>query len=272
VTALAFSPNRPQIAVAYNQFKYGPVQGVPIHWNELKLWDVEAAKEILPLSGMEGVKDFSAQLQWLADGETAVLRFGVVPKVWRERHTDPPRAVPEMDGPRRATALEVWDTGKPARKQAFILPVGGPEGSATRRSVLSADGSRLFVHVTDSDPRAKPPTRANRVVVWDVGARRPSATLRLPDEAPGPWDRANASRVKRDGRQGVLTVYAGGHGGPSLSKLNKVGDSGESYQDVARDVCLALSPNGRVLVVGDREGVIRVYDVASGEAGPKPVP
>jgi WD40 repeat protein len=273
VRALAFSLNRPQIAVAYSAAD----PSVP---SALKIWDVDKATEILALKGTEGPKDFSAQLQWLADGKTLALRYGVVPKVWMERQPQPPKPLPDMNGPRRATALEVWDTNKPARKQAFILTVGGPDDSGTKHSVLSADGSRLFVHVTNANLQANPPAKENRVVVWDVAARRRLATLQLPAETPGQGDRTNQSRItagKSRGPLGIGTMTGGisvhiGRNGPSLSRIGRVGDSGESYQDVPRDARLALSPDGKVLAVGDGEGVIRVYDVASSEDGPNSVP
>ena len=65
------------------------------------------------LNGMEGPSDYSAELQWLTDGKTLVLRFGVDAGRWRKRRTEPAKPLPQTNVPRDATAFEVWDTNKP---------------------------------------------------------------------------------------------------------------------------------------------------------------
>jgi WD40 repeat protein len=227
VKALALSPDGSQLAIA----RYGGV---------LKLWNLETVTETRSLKGMESTDTFSNSWQWLTGGRNLVLRFGVDPKSWENRRSQRWQPLP-LDKNRHATAFEVWDTNQSARKQDFILPAGGPAESDTRYSVLSADGRRLFVHVVSINPQAKPPTMANRIVVWDVMARQQLTTLRLPTE----------NLLNREGH----VENTGG------------GDSDEALNDVGRDMRLALSRDGKVLAVGDRQGAIRVYNVAEIEPG-----
>ena len=73
------------------------------------------------------------------------------------------------------------------REQAFILTVSGPNHPRTSHGVLNPDGGRFFVHVTNVN--LERPAKENRVVVWNVPARRQGAVLRLPPETRHPGGR-----------------------------------------------------------------------------------
>jgi len=290
VEALAFSPDGSRIAAAY-----------PF---ALKVWSLEPATEITSLKGMEGIdlRPFHnppGQLQWLVDGKTLVRRSLSSAEAWEKRRSGLPFGRPNVAD--SATLLEMWDTNKEQRWDAFLLaeprqererqpgelplPPGagweaGPAGNHVRQSLLSADGRRLFVHVVRLNMNLKPPMKENQVVVWDVPARRRLGTLPLPAETLPPkffQDMArreasieqvrNVRRLTpeqaRIAERGIASLGPNDLYLAPLDFSSTVSDQLEADpKDMEKDMRIALSPNGKLLAVGDREGVVRVYDVA----------
>jgi hypothetical protein len=183
-------------------------------------------------------------LAWLADGKTLVLHQGTTLDRWdttKGEHTDAlsltglPVQVPPANPPPPPVGFR-----PPA-------PVGADKGGGMKeseqQSVLSADGTRLAVQMLRVNLKAKPPTLESEVVVWDVAARRREKVLPL---------KVSAERLK---------------------DLARAADPNDGTGFVFRSpvVSLALSPDGKLLAVGDAldaltagepEGPVRVYEVA----------
>jgi WD40 repeat protein len=242
---LAFSPDGTQLAVASVSFRELEGSGAGFvglgteDGGILKLWNLETAKETATLKGVKpnDSGEFSApQLAWLSDSKTLILR--------------------------RSTSVEIWTTAKEERQDAFLLvaprkpvPEGSPLPSDAERlswasggqSVLSADGKRMLVYDITFDDSVKPPRFEHQVVIWDVISRRRRGILELP-----------------------ATKWSGGRYGRKFATVGEVVQAGsEQMVDHNLDSWIAVSPNSKLLAVGDAAGEVRLYDVAQIEANTK---
>jgi hypothetical protein len=151
----------------------------------------------------------------------------------------------------QGTSLEVWDTAKGEHTDAFSLsglPSGDGKQDTTptefeKQSVLSADGARLAVQMVHFNLKAQPPTMESEVVVWDVAAHRPVGIVKL---------HVSAKRLK--GLAGNMDV-----------------NSRETRLMRTYEVPIALSPDGKLLAIGDALdalaygepiGSVRMYEVS----------
>jgi WD40 repeat protein len=249
VEALAFAPDGTRLAAMGG--------GEGDDRGKIKIWDLKTGKSTATLKPADKLGPrmvFAAvPLAWLADGKTLVLHQGTTLDRWdttKGEHTDTfsLTGLPLPVLPAKPTPPVGFRPPAPAGDDK-----GGGMKESEHQSALSADGTRLAVQMIRVNLKAKPPTLESEVVVWDVAARRREKVLPLKVSAERLQDLARAA----DPNDGTGFVFRS----PVVS--------------------LALSPDGKLLAVGDAldaltrgepEGPVRVYEVAKlpapAKAGP----
>lgn len=228
VSTLTFSPDGTRLGAAYAGSYSTP--GV------LKLWSTETGKETATFQGAEGLESFNDwpnQLRWLPDGKTLIVGTLTYIESWetaKEQRKDSfnlivPRAEPKVEPGKYAPPVHTkTDPKKPA------LPFTGNRGIV--RSLLSADGNLLVNYGAILKEDAKLFTQKTKLEIWDVNARGRVGILELPDEP--------ATRN-------------------AFTSTFRIQDSLFMAQ---QDHCIALSRDGKTLAIGDRQGVVRLFEVA----------
>jgi WD40 repeat protein/serine/threonine protein kinase len=242
VNAVAFSPDGKRLASGGDH-------------GELKVWDAETGRQVLPLAGHSGeVRDvaFSPDGLRLVSGGT-----DKAVKVWNLETGKEVLSLKGVsfrvlavalspDGRRVAVGGEtdkvrVWDAGSGEEEKDLALGAGRVFGLA-----FSPDGKRLATATED---------RENRTVrVWDLQTRAPTHTF-----AAAPAAFASVA-FSPDGKT------LAGAGGDGRVRVWDLQTRAEVFSAGPAARCrLTFSPDGTRLAGGDADGVVRVWDAKTGK-------
>jgi RNA polymerase sigma factor (sigma-70 family) len=260
----ALSPNGKTVAVA--------------HDSVLQLWDVASGREVRQLNAPVVKPRRRGNVQALAfspDGKTLASTHGFpgVLCLWDVAAGTPAAVVPAAgnsmtrlifspDGKtlvagnetQRDAAVHIFDVEKRQERQRFTRE------SSIRQLAISPDGALLAVAV---QPYVDQPTSQRSLSLWDLG------TGKLVRELPS-WRGVSSVAFAPDGK----TLVTAEHDqktrealalwdvstGKEIRRLNEATRDG-NYSSWS----VIFSADGKTLIVGCSDGIIRLTDVASGE-------
>jgi WD40 repeat protein/serine/threonine protein kinase len=216
----------------------------------IRVWDLEAAKEILSLEG----KDPALALALSADDKTLFAADGKRIKGWDlpegkkpvtlGEHTSDVISLALAEHGKRLVSggvdktIKVWDLE--ARKEVLTLP---GHGGAVAALVLSADGKRLYSASSDKT-----------IKVWDLEAGKEALTLR-----GHKWP-VTCLALSADGKQ----LYSGGKDRTIWRWDLETGKGAVTPFDLGDWVeSVVLSPDGTRLYAGGWGHTIKVWDLGT---------
>jgi WD40 repeat protein len=266
VYSMAFSPDDQLLALGVGALYHGDIEVWKVASGE-RLW---RQSDVLPVHIVPMV--FSA------DGKTLISP---------EEPTRSPQAQKEREALPRTRALSFWDadTGKRGRTlESAMLPIG------QARLALSADGKRLL-NVTTTSVNSP----ACQIELWDVpaGKRIGKAIIEkannvialsfAPDQTAAVGLHGRVEVWDIAGEKLVRTITTGELYSPAQARPMAFSADGKMLAcalekevklwntqtgevmgnlPLAKTFCLALSPDGKTLATTNRDGTLRLWEVA----------
>ncbi|MDX1929684.1 MAG: WD40 repeat domain-containing protein [Pirellulaceae bacterium] len=269
ITAAAVSPDGRFVAIASNEMDKDFQNAVkPFPVGEISVWEVRSGKLRWRLPGDANEETWSgnevSNLVFAPDARRlAVVRESYpLHMLELEEGSDPPNVVPRLNRQLRSsnffegihwlpngrrilannsTAIENWDASTLERKSSFQLPykrasTDPPTGFEEKLSAMSADGTRLVIHLVRYIPEKS--QRENRLVLFDVRDRAVLGRVELAPESYTPGARIIGKTPRGD-----------------IGSMVYFGSEGDSR--------IAISGDGHRVAYAPQGGPVRVFDVAN---------
>jgi WD40 repeat protein len=222
----------------------------------VRLWDARTGRPLASMPETASDVDTARHVSYSPDGRVLAVHTAAWLKLWDPRRRQVVRAIHGTAEDTHAAvafspdgALVAW-AGHPASLSVYDVATGGeivrlPARENVRSATFLADGKAIVG------------TAGREIVQWDL------ATHRATPLASGTVVYSSVALAP----DGAL-VAAGGDDGihvwdlPSLRERPRLN---LSYQDTRGTVQVAFSPSGNTLASGTGDGVVRLWDVATGQ-------